>query len=109
LIASLILGAVGVVWHLVPLLLVHRTWSWIAGWCLYAMAARLLTVWLYINTGHSVFAASLFHATLNLAYMIFPVYGSHFDMRIAGGVMAGVAAVVVGVWGPRSLARLRAA
>ena len=107
--ASLILGVVGVAWHLVPLLLVHRPLAWIAWWCLYAMAARLLTVWLYNNTGRSVFAASVFHATLNLAFMLFPVNGSHFDMRIGGLVMAGVAGVVVVVWGPRSLARFRLA
>jgi membrane protease YdiL (CAAX protease family) len=105
--ASLILGGVGVAWHLVPLLLVHRPLAWIAWWCLYAMAARLLTVWLYNNTGRSVFAASVFHATLNLTYMLFPVYGSHFDMRIGGLVMAGVAVLVVVVWGPKSLTRIR--
>jgi membrane protease YdiL (CAAX protease family) len=101
--ASLILGVAGVAWHLVPLLVAHRPLVWIAWWCLYAMAARLLTVWLYNNTGRSVFAASLFHATLNLTYMIFPVNGSHFDMRTGGLVMAGVAVLVVVVWGPRSL------
>ena len=105
--ASLVLGLVGAAWHLVPLLLVHRPWAWIAWWCLYAMAARLLTVWLYNNTGRSVFVASLFHATLNLAYMLFPVYGSHFDMRIGGLVMAGAAVLVVVVWGPHSLTRFR--
>jgi hypothetical protein len=99
----LILGVVGVAWHLVPLLLVHRPWAWIAWWCLYALAARLLTVWIYNNTGRSVFTASLFHASLNLTYMLFPVYGSHFDMRIGGLVMAGVAVLVVVVWGSKSL------
>lgn len=105
--ASLILGVVGVAWHLVPLMLVHRPWAWIAWWCLYAMAARLLTVWLYNNTGRSVFAASVFHATLNLTYMLFPINGSHFDMRIGGLVMTGLAALVMVVWGPMSLTRFR--
>jgi uncharacterized protein len=93
--ASLLLGAVGVIWHLIPLVLIHRTWAWIAWWCLYAFAARILTVWLYNNTGKSVFAAALFHATLNLSYMLFPVYGSHFDMRLGGLVMASTALLVV--------------
>jgi uncharacterized protein len=105
--ASLILGVVVVAWHLVPLLLANRSSAWIAWWCLYAMAARLLTVWLYNNTGRSVFAASLFHATLNLTYMLFPVDGSHFDMRFGGMVMASAAVLVVVVWGPKSLTRFR--
>jgi membrane protease YdiL (CAAX protease family) len=103
--ASMILGVVGVAWHMVPLLLMNRRMDWIAWWVLYTLAARLLTVWLYNNTGRSAFAASLFHATLNLTYMVFPVYGSYFDMRIGSLVVSGVAAVVVLVWGPRSLMR----
>ena len=103
--ASLVLGLVGVAWQIVPLLLIQRPPAWIAWWCLYAFAARLLTVWLYNNTGRSVFAASLFHATLNLTYMLFPVYGSHFDMRLGGLVMASAAGMVTVIWGPKTLAR----
>ena len=102
--ASLILGVVGVVWHIVPLLLIHRSSTWIAWWCLYAVAARILIVWLYNNTGKSVFAAALFHATLNLTFMLFPVDGSHFDMRLGGLVMAFAAAIVTVAWGPKTLA-----
>ena len=105
LLAGVALGLVGIMWHLVPLLLLHRPPAWIAWWCLYAVAARILMVWLYNNTGKSVFAVALFHATLNLSYMLFPIYGSLFDMRLGGLVMAFAAAVVTVVWGPRTLAR----
>jgi uncharacterized protein len=71
------------------------------------MASRILIVWLYNNTGKSVFAGALFHATLNLSYMLFPVYGSHFDMRLGGLVTAFAAAMVTVVWGPRTLARYK--
>ena len=98
------LGLVAIMWHLVPLLL-HRPPAWIAWWCLYAVAARVLIVWLYNNTGKSVCAVALFHATLNLSYMLFPIYGSHFDMRLGGLVMAFAAAAVTVVGGPRTLAR----
>jgi uncharacterized protein len=103
------LGLVGVLWHLVPLLEVHRSPSWIGWWCLYAVAARILIVWLYNNTGRSVFAVALFHATLNLSWMLFPVYGSHFDMRLGGLIMAAVAVTVTVAWGPRTLARYKSA
>ena len=102
--ASLILGLVGILWHLTPLLLMGRPPAWIAWWCLYALTFRIFTAWLYNNTGKSVFAAAMFHATLNLSYMLFPVDGSHFDMRIAGLVMAGAALLVIVVWGPKTLA-----
>ena len=101
--ASVLLGLVGILWHLTPLLVMGRSPTWVAWWCLYALAFRILTVWLYNNTGSSVFAATLFHAILNTAYMLFPVYGSHFDMRLAGLVMAGAALLVIACWGPKTL------
>jgi membrane protease YdiL (CAAX protease family) len=103
--AGVVLGLVAIFWHLVPLLLLHRSPTWIAWWCLYAVAARILIVWLYANTGRSVFAVALFHATLNLSYSLFPVYGSHFDMRLGGLVTAFAAAIVTAAWGYRTLAR----
>ena len=63
---GVLLGLVGVLWHLAPLLLMHRSPTWIAWWFLYSVAARILIVWLYNNTGKSAFAVALFHATLNL-------------------------------------------
>jgi membrane protease YdiL (CAAX protease family) len=97
---GLLLGLVGVLWHLPALLLMHRSPAWIAWWCLWAVAARIFIVWIYNNTGQSVFAVALFHATLNLSYVLFPVNGSYFDMGLGGSVMALTAAVVACVWGP---------
>lgn len=102
--AAMLLGLAGIAWHLTPLLLMGRSATWIAWWCLYALTFRIFTVWLYNNTGKSVFAAALFHATLNMAYVLFPVYGSHFDMRLAGLVMVVIAVVVILVWGSKTLA-----
>ena len=50
--SSLILGAVAVAWHLVPLLALHRAPAWIAWWCLYAVAARILIVWLLVGVNY---------------------------------------------------------
>ena len=110
LLSGLTLGGVAVIWHLVPLILLHRSPMWIAWWCVYALSSRVLIVWLYNNTNGSVFAVALFHATLNLAYMLFPIYGSHFDMRIGGLLTALAAAAVTVAWGPGTLnchARIR--
>ena len=103
--AGMLLGLVGIAWHLIPLISIGRSPSWIAWWCLYALTFRIFIVWIYNNTGKSVFAAALFHATLNLAYLLFPVDGSHFDMRIASLVMTCVAVIVIGVWGSKTLTR----
>jgi hypothetical protein len=50
-----------------------------------------------------VFAASLFHAMCNLSWMLFPSYGSHYDPRIVAPIIAGAAAIVAFIWGPRTL------
>lgn len=101
--ASILLGLVLALWHVVPLVQAHRAPAWIVWWCLYSVAARVLIVWLYNNTGKSVFAAAAFHAMLNLSWMLFPVDGSHFDVRLAGLVMALAAVIVTMVWGPKTL------
>ncbi len=105
--ASIILGLVWSAWHIVPLVQAHRSTTWIAWWCLYTVAGRVLLTWFYNNTGKSVFAAALFHAMMNVSWQLFPNYGSHWDPRIAGFIVAFTATVVTVIWGPRTLARYR--
>jgi len=49
--ASVILGIVWPLWHVVPFLQMNRAPAWIAWQCLYMVVARILYVWLYNNTG----------------------------------------------------------
>jgi uncharacterized protein len=101
--ASLILGSAWAVWHFIPLLEAHRSLDWIAWWTLGTLASRVIIVWLYNNTGRSVFVAAFFHATINYTWQIFPVQGSFFDPRIDGLITAAVALIVVLAWGPRTM------
>jgi membrane protease YdiL (CAAX protease family) len=105
--ASLLLGLVWATWHIVPLVQAHRSPAWIAWWGLSTVASRVLIVWLYNNTGKSVFAASLYHAISNVSWLLFRNDGSHADLRITGLILAFAAAIVTVVWGPRTLARHR--
>ena len=103
--ASILLGLVWAVWHIVPLVQAHRSPAWIAWWSLGTVAARIIMVWLYNNTGKSVFGVALFHAISNVCWQLFPIHGSYFDPRLNGLIMALVAAIVTVVWGHRTLAR----
>jgi membrane protease YdiL (CAAX protease family) len=105
--ASILLGLAWALWHIVPLVQVHRSPAWIAWWCLGTVAARVLMVWLYNNTGKSVFAMAVFHTTINVTWQLFPIRGSYWDPRVNGVIMAIAAVVVVAVWGPRTLAGYR--
>lgn len=103
--ASILLGLVGAAWHIVPLAQADRSPTWIAWQCLTLVASRVLLVWLYNNTGKSVFAAALCHAMVNVSWQLFPNHGSHYDPRITGLITALAAVLVTVVWGPRTLAR----
>jgi membrane protease YdiL (CAAX protease family) len=74
------------------------------------VALRVLLVWLYNNTGQSVFATVLFHATGNLAQIgpildFGPTGYSYEAQRISAMILTAAAAVVIVVWGPRTLTR----
>jgi hypothetical protein len=60
---------------------------------------RVLIVWLYNNTGRSVFVAALFHAMINLSWGVFPPALSYYDPRLTSLILVIAAAVVVMVWG----------
>ena len=105
--AGVLLGLVWAAWHIVPLVQAHRSPAWIAWWCLSTVATRVLMVWLYDNTGKSVFATALFHTMSNLSWQLFPIHGSYYDPRVTGLIEAFAAAIVTVVWGPRTLTRYR--
>ena len=105
--ASIIVGIVWPVWHFVPFIQMNRTPTWIAWQGTSMVVARILTVWIYNNTGKSVFATILFHAMNNVATVLLPSYGWHYDPFVALVITAVAAAIVTFLWGPKTLARFR--
>ena len=104
---GLILGLMAVLWHLVPLIKMGRTPIWIGWWAVWSVPLRVLFVWLYNNTGKSVFAAILLHAMVNLSNSspFIPRQGSHLDMAVIGVITVIATGMVTFLWGPRTLAR----
>ncbi|MGH2614141.1 MAG: CPBP family intramembrane glutamic endopeptidase [Thermomicrobiales bacterium] len=110
--ASIFLGVLWAVFHYIPLLQGDRSLAWIGWWALGTVAMRILLTWIYNNTGKSVFAAAVFHAMGNLSslgpFLNFGPGGYPFAaQRISGLMLAIVAATVILLWGPRTLARFR--
>lgn len=101
--AAILLGLVLAAWHIVPLVQAHRSPAWIAWWCLFTVAGRVLLTWLYNNTGKSVFAATVYHAISNTSWQLFPNYGSHWDPRITGLILSFSDVIITVLWGPRTL------
>jgi membrane protease YdiL (CAAX protease family) len=107
LLASVILGSVWAAWHVVPFLQAGQTPSWIAWQGMNMIAARIVIVWLYKNTGKSVFAAILFHAMDNVTTVLLPNYGWPYDPLVALVIKAAVVAMVVFLWDSKTLAHYR--
>jgi uncharacterized protein len=104
--ASLVLGAVWAAFHYVALLEAHRSLSWVAWWTLGTLAYRVIIVWIYDGAGRSVFAAALFHMTIDVTWQLFPVSGSFFDPRVSGLISAAVATIILIAWRPQKAAKI---
>jgi len=102
--ASILLGVIWAVFHYIPLIEAHRSANWIGWWSVGTIAMRVIIVWLYNNTGRSVFAAALFHMTINVTWQQFPVSGSYFDPGVSG-IVTSVMALVIIAWGSRQRTR----
>jgi uncharacterized protein len=107
--ASLLLGVVWALYHLIPDLQNQHAADWILWQRLGTVATRILIVWIYNNTGKSVFAAILFHAMHNLSWALFPNFGSHYDPFTTGLFLSLASLVVVAGWKSQTLARFRLA
>ena len=105
--ASILVGIVWAGWHVVPFVQMGRTPAWILWQGTSMVMARILTVWIYNNTGRSVFAAILFHAMNNVATVLLPGYGWPYDPFLALVITAPAAAVITFLWGGDTLARFR--
>ncbi len=102
--AGIVMGTVWALWHLVPYALANPP-LWVAGQCATTVLLRVLMVWIYNNTGRSVFGMVVFHAMTNMGSV--PDYGLPYDPVRASVILAAIAAVVIFLWGPRTLARFR--
>jgi membrane protease YdiL (CAAX protease family) len=93
--ASLLLGLVWAVWHVIPFMQVGRSPTWMVWQCLTLVAQRVILVWIYNQDGKSVASAILFHCMINVSWQLFPNNGSHYDPRIYGLVTIFVTTLIL--------------
>jgi membrane protease YdiL (CAAX protease family) len=109
--ASILIGLIHGAWHFPSEISIGQSLGLIIwGGVILAVSFRILTVWIYNNTGKSVFAAILFHAVTNTGRSIFPGTRSAFELgdgAIGYGLIAVTALIVVFLWGSKTLARFR--
>jgi membrane protease YdiL (CAAX protease family) len=96
--ASILLGLIWAIWHVIPDLQLNQPLDWILWHRLGTIGLRILIVWIYNNAGRSVFAAILFHDMNNLSWAMFPNFGSHYDPMITSSLILLTTGVVSLGW-----------
>ena len=109
--ASILIGIPWAVWHYPSIIQQGHNLTWIAWGTLGTVAVRVLIVWIYNNTGKSLFAGILFHTMLNLGRPLFPKDETHNPLvdypEIHYSLIAIIAVIVAFLWGSKTLARYR--
>ena len=105
--ASLILGIIWATWHVPLYVLAGLDPVWIAGQLLSLIAIRTLIVWVYNNTGRSVFAAILFHAVYNLCTMMITSFYTSLGHSMTSVFIILTALIVAFFWDFETLAQIR--
>jgi membrane protease YdiL (CAAX protease family) len=105
--ASILLGFVWAIWHLIPDLQGRHPAKWIVWHRFGSVVLRVLIGWIYNKTGKSVLAASLFHTMDSVSWALFPNFGSHYNPFITSMISGLTAIGVILVGRPNKLARNR--
>ena len=96
--ASVILGLVWALWHVIPYFEANNSLSWVVWQCVFTVGARVIIVWLYNKAGKSLLAATLFHTTINVSTFLFPIYGSYYNPEITAIITLIFAIFVAVLW-----------
>ena len=110
-VASIILAIPWWLGHFPSIIHIGGTRADLTWWLLGALAIRILIVWLYNNTGKSLFVAILFHTLINVGRSVsYPTVGSHYNptYQSVGYLIFSIAALIVTIlWDSKTLTRFR--
>lgn len=110
---GLILGLVWAGYHIPGFVISgYYTTGWIVAHSVYLVATRVLFVWIYNNSGKSLFAMALCHWTFGLFWSFWPQTNLQMAVPFYVPAITATAAVVyvlvvVYLWGPQTLSRNR--
>lgn len=108
--AALIMGILWAIWHYPSMIELGQPIGLMIWGTLFTIAIRVLNVWLYNNTGGSVFAVILFHAIGNTSRTAFPGGRPAFeiaDAAVGYSLVIITAIIVILLWGAKTLAKYR--
>lgn len=106
--SGLIIGVPWALWHLPSMIQVGQSPGLIAWGLLATVAFRVIYVWLYNNSGSSLFSIILFHAVANTGRTAFPGGRAAFELAngaVGYAIVIGFAVVLTIAYGPKTLMR----
>ncbi len=110
LMAALIMGILWAVWHYPSMIELGQPIVLMIFGTLFTVAIRVINVWLYNNTGGSIFAVILFHAIGNTSRTAFPGGRPAFeiaDAAVGYTLVIITTVIIIFLWGSRTLAQYR--
>ncbi len=109
--ASILIGIPWAIWHYPSIIQQGHNFTWILWGTLGTVAVRVLIVWIYNNTGKSLFACILFHTMLNLGRPLFPKDETHNPLvdypYVHYSVIAITAFIIIFLWGSKTLSKFK--
>jgi hypothetical protein len=112
--SGLLIGLVQAGYHIPGFIISgYYSFEWIFWHVLYTIVLRVLFVWIYNNSGKSLFSMALSHWTFGLFWILFPQPGnlqkalSFDDPRLAAFITISYVALVIFFWGSKTLAQFR--
>ena len=105
--ASIMIGIIWAIWHIVPYYQAHQTTEWIFWQCIGTIFLRIIMVWIFNNAGKSVFAMVLFHTMVNISPYLIAHYGSHYDPFIFCILVIIVVIIIIFIWDAKTLTRYK--
>jgi uncharacterized protein len=105
--AALIIGIIWALWHVIPFALMGRGAGWIVWHSLGMVCMRIIIVWLFVNTGQSIWVAVLFHMMSNSVWGAFVDFDPYYSPAVICLVLVMPLIGAVALWGPKTLKRLR--
>ena len=109
--ASLALGVIWVSVHIPLYVMSGASHTWIVWDCIFVVMTRVLFVWIYNNTGKSIFAVALLHTMFNFVWQVIPpgnmVLIPLYNPGSLAVITSVLAAVVTFLWGSKTLAEYR--
>jgi membrane protease YdiL (CAAX protease family) len=90
----------------------YYSFEWMFWHAIYTVATRVMFVWVYNNSGRSLFSMALMHTTFGVFWTLLPATENlqeatpYYDPRIAALVAVACAAIVTSLWGSATLAQL---